>query len=86
MNTILQKLEKLNKTMEDGLARVEQIKTSSKPKSSKPKSKNVFKVVATALLVAPLAWTGLVLGALALYGLAHSIAWGMDICLKFLGF
>lgn len=81
MNTILQKLEKLNKTMEDGLARVEQIKTSSKPKS-----KNVFKVVATALLVAPLAWAGSVLGALALYGLAHSIAWGMDICLKFIGF
>lgn len=81
MNTILQKLEKLNKTMEDGLARVEQIKTSSRPKS-----KNVFKVVATALLVAPLAWIGFVLGAVMLYGLAHSIAWGMDICLKFIGF
>lgn len=81
MNTTLQKLEKLNKTMEDGLARVEQIKTSNKPKP-----KNVFKVVATALLVAPLAWIGFVLGALMLYGLAHSIAWGMDICLKFIGF
>lgn len=81
MNTTLQKLEKLNKTIEDGLARVEQMKSSSKPKS-----KNILKVMATALLVAPLVWLGFVLGSLILYGLAHSIAWGMDIGLKFLGF
>lgn len=81
MNTTLEKLEKLNKTMEDGLARVEQMKSNSKPKTKK-----VLKVIATTLVAAPLAWIGFVLGALLLYGLAHSIAWGMDICLKFLGF
>lgn len=80
MNTTLQKLEKLNKTIEDGLARVEQIKSNSKPKSKK-----ALKVLAKALLIAPLAWIGLVLGSLVVYGLAYSVAWGMDICLKFLG-
>ena len=54
--------------------------------NSKPKTKKVLKVIATTLVAAPLAWIGFVLGALLLYGLAHSIAWGMDICLKFLGF
>lgn len=80
MNTTLQKLEKLNKTMEDGLARIEQMRSISKPKPKK-----ALKVMATALLVAPLAWIGLVLGSLVGYGLAYSVALGMDICLKFLG-
>lgn len=80
MNTTLQKLEKLNKTIEDGLARVEQIRSSGKPKPKK-----ALKAAAAALLVAPLAWIGFVLGALILYGLANSIVWGMDICLKFVG-
>ena len=87
MNTTLQKLEEINKTIEDGLAKLDAIKAANaQAKSKSGYLKAVAKAAVKGILLAPLVWLGFVLGSLLLYGLANSVAWGMDIGLKFLGF
>lgn len=87
MKTALQKLEKLNKTIEDGLAKVQAAKAaaSAQPPPKSGYMKDVAKAAVKGILLAPLVWLGVVLGSMIAYGLASSIAWGMGIGLKFLG-
>lgn len=87
MNTISDKLDEINKTIEDGLAKVQAAKAASAQTPTKSGyMKDVAKAAAKGIILAPLVWLGFVLGSMLLYGLAYSIAFGMDICLKFLGF
>lgn len=87
MSTISDKLDELNKTIEDGLAKIQAAKaTSTQTPLKLGYMKDVAKAAAKGILLAPLVWLGFVLGSMLLYGLAYSIALGMDICLKFLGF
>ena len=87
MNTISDKLDELNKTIEDGLAKIQSAKAASaQPAPKSGYMKDVAKAAVKGILLAPLVWIGFVLGSMLVYGLASSIAWGMSICLKFLGF
>lgn len=87
MNTISDKLDEINKTIEDGLAKVQAVKAaaSAQPQPKSGYMKDVAKAAAKGVLLAPLVWIGFVLGSILIYGLAYSIALGMGVCLKFLG-
>lgn len=87
MNTIPDKLDEINKTIEDGLAKVQAAKAAASAQTP-PKSgymKDVAKAAVKGILLAPLVWIGFVLGSMLIYGLAFSIALGIGVCLKFLG-
>ena len=86
MKSIADGLERVNNTIEEGLKKVEYAK-QQKPKSWKESTLfKILKVAAKGILLAPFVWAGLVLGTLTVYGICSSIAFGMNICLKFLGF
>lgn len=79
------KLAECNKTFEDGLKKVEAAKHQKLSQRDKTWWKTA-KAAVKGILLAPLVWIGLVLGSMLVYGLAYSIAFGMNICFKFLGF
>ena len=81
MNTISDKLDELNKTIEDGLAKVQAVKAaaSAQPPPKSGYMKDVAKAAAKGILLAPLVWLCFVLGSMLIYGLAFSIALGMEI-------
>lgn len=86
MKTIADGLERVNTTIEDGLKKVEAVKQQKKLTWREQTWWKIAKAAVKGILLAPLVWIGFVLGSLLIYGLAYSIAFGMDICLKFLGF